>query len=95
MKLSISKEAAEWYKEELHLQEGSTVRFYVRYGGVGGKIPGFSLGIKPDSTKSIHASAEVLGITFYIDENDTWYFEGSDLEIAFDQEKKEPVMKYA
>jgi len=94
LKLSISKEAAEWHKEAPSLEDASKLRFFVRYGGVGGKVPGFSLGIKPDSAKSIHASSEVLGTTFYIDETDKWYFEGSDLEISYDQEKKEPVMKY-
>ncbi len=33
MNLSVTKEAAQWYKNELNLQSGETLRFFVQYGG--------------------------------------------------------------
>ena len=94
MKLNISKEAANWYKEELHINEVINLRFFVRYGGVGGKVPGFSLGITPDTPEDIHASAEIDGITFFVEETDAWYFEESDLQIKLDNVLNEPELKY-
>ncbi|WP_067730301.1 HesB/YadR/YfhF family protein [Oceanobacillus damuensis] len=94
MKLDISNKAAIWYKEELDIEESEDVRFFVRYGGVGGKIPGFSLGIKKDHPQSVHTSATVEGITFYIEDSDLWYFEESDLAIEYDDVRNEPVLKY-
>ncbi|WP_249869651.1 HesB/YadR/YfhF family protein [Oceanobacillus saliphilus] len=94
MKLDISSEAANWYKEELDIEDAEELRFFVRYGGVGGKIPGFSLGIKKDQPLSVHTSSTVEGITFFIEDSDLWYFEESDLEIGFDDVREEPVLKY-
>lgn len=94
MKLDISKEAAVWYKEELELEDKEELRFFVRYGGVGGKIPGFSLGVKKDQPQKIHTSQTVEDITFYIEDSDVWYFENSDLDIKFDDQQNEPVLKY-
>jgi len=94
MKLIISKEAAQWYKKELDVEDTDTLRFYVRYGGVGGKIPGFSLGIKVDHPQNIHASTELEGVLFFVEQTDGWYFEESDLNISFDDKRQEPVMNY-
>lgn len=33
MNLSVTKEAAQWYKTELNLQSNETLRFFVQYGG--------------------------------------------------------------
>ncbi|MFC4023046.1 HesB/YadR/YfhF family protein [Oceanobacillus longus] len=94
MKLDISNEAAIWYKEELDIDGTEEIRFFVRYGGVGGKIPGFSLGVKKDHPQSVHTSKNVENITFYVEDADVWYFEESDLNIEFDEQRKEPLMKY-
>lgn len=94
MKLEITKEAANWYKEELDLEEVTWIRFFVRYGGVGGRIPGFSLGISTNAPHKIYGSTEVDGITFFIEETDAWYFENSGLRISFDKKLQEPNFKY-
>ncbi|MBM7598443.1 uncharacterized protein YneR [Virgibacillus halotolerans] len=94
MKLDISQEAVDWYRTELDIDESKTLRFFVRYGGVGGKIPGFSLGITSEQPEAIHASAKSAGITFYIEESDAWYFEDSDLEIKLNKQLDEPEFNY-
>ncbi|WP_087971446.1 HesB/YadR/YfhF family protein [Oceanobacillus rekensis] len=94
MNIDISKEAAIWYKEELEIDTTEELRFFVRYGGVGGKIPGFSLGVKKDRPQSLHTSKTVEDITFYIEDSDIWYFEDSDLDIEFDNQRNEPILKY-
>ncbi len=45
MNLSVTKEAAQWYKNELNLQSGETLRLFVQYGGCSTVQKGLSLGI--------------------------------------------------
>jgi len=94
MKIEVTEEAADWYKEELYLRDNDTIRFFVRYGGVGGQIPGFSLGVSEEQPILPHTITTVQNITFFIEETDAWYFENNDLHIHFDKEKGEPLFVY-
>ncbi|WP_245301405.1 HesB/YadR/YfhF family protein [Virgibacillus natechei] len=94
LKLQISKEAAKWYQKELDITEPTYLRFYVRYGGFGGNIPGFSLGIKKENPENIYSSAEIDNIIFYIESKDVWYFEDNDLKINMNRKLMEPDFKY-
>lgn len=94
MEIIISDEAVKWYKEELDLKENDSIRFFVRYGGVGGKIPGFSLGISVVPPRQIHTSTMVDNIQFFIEEEDAWYFGDEDLVITLDEQFKEPQFTY-
>ncbi|GLO66335.1 MULTISPECIES: hypothetical protein [Oceanobacillus] len=94
MKINVSEEAAIWYKEELNLSEKSSLRFFVRYGGVGGRIAGFSLGVKEESPKNAHASTTLDNIQFFVEESDAWYFEDSNLSVSFDTKNGEPKIEY-
>lgn len=94
MNINISKETAQWYKQELGLETSSFVRFYVRYGGIGGNIPGFSLGLSVEKPSNIHTQVTVEDITFYIEESDEWYFDGKDLFVSLNSHTKEPQFTY-
>lgn len=94
MKLDISKEAASWYKKELDIEEPTNLRFFVRYGGFSGNVPGFSLGVAIDTPENKHASNLLDEITFFIEETDVWYFENSNLQITMDKGLSEPEFKY-
>ncbi|MBY7143564.1 hypothetical protein KFZ56_19330 [Virgibacillus sp. NKC19-3] len=94
MKLQMSKEVAKWYKQELDITDNSKLRFYVRYGGMGGNIPGFSLGIMKDEPEDVHTSIEVENITFFIEKKDAWYFEEKDLKIHLNRKIMEPAFNY-
>ncbi|WLV25885.1 HesB/YadR/YfhF family protein [Aciduricibacillus chroicocephali] len=93
MKLTVSDHAATWYKEELELNDGDHLRFYVRYGGCG-LISGFSLGVKaaPPKNPLVHSLAD--NILFFIETDDAWYFEGKDLHISMESKMNEPVFHY-
>jgi len=96
VKLKIDEQAAEWYKNELQEVNINYVRFFPRYGGVGGLIPGFSIGINFDEPENILASYETKGITFFIEQSDAWYFEGkNELTIGFDKKMNEPKFHYS
>lgn len=94
MELTVSEEAANWYKNELELEENVDVRFFVRYGGVGGRIPGFSLGINIESPDLVHTSTTVNKLHFFIAEEDAWYFEDENLDVTMNDKLDEPQFTY-
>ena len=87
-------QAFQWYKEELQLQRGDLVRFFARYGGCSTVQKGFSLGVHKEKPIDAAVTLEIDGITFFIEQNDTWYFDGRDLYIEFDEKQNEPVFTY-
>jgi uncharacterized protein YneR len=94
MKIMIKPKALEWYKEELDLKQGDFVRFFARYGGCSTVQKGFSLGINKESPLSPGVQTVIDGITFFIEENDMWYFDHHNLIVDFDERINEPVFLY-
>ena len=93
MNIKISNEVAAWYKEELNLTPGSYLRFFVRYGGQSIQS-GFSLGIVSVQPTHIGASTEASGITFFVENQDLWFFEDYDLVINLNTKWNEPEFQY-
>ncbi|MCP8969137.1 HesB/YadR/YfhF family protein [Ectobacillus ponti] len=94
MKISVSKDAARWYREELHLQAGDALRFFVQYGGYSTLQKGFSLGIRQDTPALPAAKATVDDISFFIEQDDEWYFEGHDLSVTYSSGDEYPQFSY-
>ncbi|OEH92479.1 HesB/YadR/YfhF family protein [Bacillus solimangrovi] len=94
MKLEISSEAVEWYKDEMELDKGDTVRFFVRYGGNSTIQKGFSLGVMTEEPIEPFTDIEVDGITFYIEEKDAWYFDEYDLNVQYNNVYDEVEFDY-
>ncbi|ADP32365.1 MULTISPECIES: HesB/YadR/YfhF family protein [Bacillus] len=94
MNMEIQKDALNWYKDELELENGDQVRFFVRYGGCSSVQKGFSLGVSKDEPQDIGISTEVEGITFFIEESDIWYFDNHDLLVSYSEASEEPVFEY-
>lgn len=92
--IKISPAAAEWFKREYDIEGETNFRFFVRYGGVGGNVPGFSLGVNIETPSSIHASQEIDDLLFYIEEQDAWYFDEKDLLVTLDEDLGEPQFSY-
>ncbi|MDQ0243126.1 uncharacterized protein YneR [Bacillus fengqiuensis] len=90
MNITVSNEALQWYKEELEINSGDMVKFFVRYGGCSTVQRGFSLGVAKQQPVLIGAQSEIEGITFYIEDQDLWYFEDNDLIVTFDETRGEP-----
>ncbi|KUP26110.1 hypothetical protein [Paenibacillus sp. DMB5] len=81
MDMTISPEAAAWFKKELNLQAGDSIRLFPRYSSGGGLHPGFSLGIATEPPARPAVKAEQGGLIFYMEEQDLWYMEGYSLSI--------------
>src|SRR5699024_1279644 len=63
MNIHVTKDAAAWYKKEYDIDTAS-LRFFVRYGGFGGNVPGFSLGVHLEEPLNTHTSIKVNDILF-------------------------------
>lgn len=86
MNLSVSKEAAAWYIEEMGLNKGDSVKFF---GKVYGKN-GFSIALTVMEPSRPLTLVEVSGINFYVEKSDSWFFEEVNLDITMDETIKEP-----
>lgn len=94
MKLKLDKKAANWYINELQLNKGDFVKFFVRYGGCSNIQKGFSLGVVKQIPDEIGVSNEVEGVTFYIENRDLWYFDQHHLIVELDESLNEPRFRY-
>ncbi|MEF2246844.1 HesB/YadR/YfhF family protein [Paenibacillus sp. IITD108] len=93
MKLIVEQQAARWYKQEMDLSEGDSLRIFVRLGGCGSVHPGLSLGIAKEEPRSPGLVANVEGIQFFLEEDNVWYVEDKDLHISFNEQYEEIIMK--
>src|SRR5699024_11966405 len=87
MNLDITEAAAEWYKDEFDISQKANLRLFVRYGGVGGLVPGFSIGINIEEPNQIYVEKTINNLTIYIEEKDAWYRSEehtSELQSRFD-----------
>ncbi|PBB04858.1 MULTISPECIES: HesB/YadR/YfhF family protein [Salimicrobium] len=94
MNITVSEEAAQWYKEEMDLTEGDAIQFFVRYGGSGGLQPGLSLGMKIETPYEPVAETNVEGILFFVEKADEWYFDTYSLKITYDENLEEAAIGY-
>jgi uncharacterized protein YneR len=93
MKIHISNEAADWYKDELVLKNGDFVRFFARYGGFSTVQQGFSLGLSNEKPEDVGVKLEMNGVTYFIEDRDLWYFDENDLYIDFNAKYLEPEFR--
>ncbi|MCA1030196.1 HesB/YadR/YfhF family protein [Bacillus timonensis] len=94
MNLTVNEQAFNWYVEELALQSGDSIRFYVRYGGFSTFQPGLSLGISKDTPENPIAIYSKKDITFFIEHDDEWYFKNHSLSVTFSERLNEPEFEY-
>lgn len=93
MSLTVSKEAAKWYKRELELKNGDYLQFFVKlYGGIEGVHPNYSLGIVKGKNGDLAIQEIKEGITFYFNEQDAWYLKDFKMEIKI--RKKELIYTF-
>jgi len=92
--IQLSKEAVKWFQNEMMIKKGDHVRFFVRYGGSSPIQEGFSLGVSKDEPLEAAVTQEEEGITFYVEQNDVWYFDGHNLEVDFSEKADGPEYEY-
>lgn len=95
MKLTITERASKWFNEELGLTEGKGIHFSGKVYGKTEVHEGFSVGMSVEEPGSnVLTSTEVDGITYFVNDEDDWFFSGYDLEVDFDLKKDEPIYHF-
>lgn len=89
MQLIVEQPAASWYKQQLELENGESVRIFVKLGGCSTVVPGLSLGVNKELPINPGLSTTVEGITFFIEEANLWYLDNKGLRITFDERHEE------
>lgn len=94
MKITIQTPAIQWFKQEMGAKEGDSVRFFVRMGGCSTVQSGFSLGVCMEKPHTVGVSTIVDGITFFIEQEDLWYFDHTDLIVDYNADTHEIQYTY-
>ena len=92
MNIALTDEALNWFKREMEVESGDTIRFYARYGGSSPFHEGFSLGMTREEPIEIGVKTEIDGVTYYINEKDVWFFNNHNLHVDIDATNDE--LKY-
>ncbi|EIS6531756.1 HesB/YadR/YfhF family protein [Staphylococcus pseudintermedius] len=91
MKIELTDDAVEWFKDELELpEEGKVLQFYVRYGGEFQLKQGFS----PAFNVEFESDIDEIGfeetfndIRIVIAEKDVWYYGDHKLSIDINDDE--------
>ena len=92
MNIALTDEALQWFKNEMEVEKGDSIRFYARYGGSSPFHEGFSLGMTREEPIEIGVQTVVDDVTYYIDEKDLWFFNDYTLHVDVDEQLHE--LKY-
>ncbi len=93
MDIHLSEDAQSWFDQEMEVAAGESVRFFVRYGGLGLQ-PGFSLGVTKDSPEEPAARLTHRDVLYFVEDADAWYFDEHDLHVTVDDALGELTYSY-
>lgn len=85
----IENNAYKWFENEFQSQKPFYIRLYPQYAGFGKKNKGYSLAFSKETPHVLGEEHEIEGITFYVESNDTWFFNDTDVEIKYSTEAQE------
>lgn len=83
MNLTVTSAAVDWFRQEWGCEQGDSIRFFVRYGGVSTVQDSFSMGIAKEQPNEIGISTEVDGIAFFMEKDELWYLNGHGLTVDY------------
>lgn len=81
--ISIDDKAFKWFEKEFQSAKPFSIRLYPQYAGLGEKNKGFSLAFSLEDPAICCEQQEREGITFYVESNDKWFFDETDIEIKY------------
>lgn len=91
MKIEITDSAKEWFENEVGLEKGNGVRFMGKVYGKTEVHEGFSVGMEVTQPVDVLVKTTINDVTYFIDKNDEWFFNGYDLQVSFDKKRDEPI----
>lgn len=90
----IDDKAFKWFEAEFQTAKPFSIRLYPQYAGFGEKNKGYSLAFALEVPTNCCEKQERDGITFYVESNDKWFFEQTDIEIKFNDSMSEIYTVY-
>jgi len=88
MGFHVSKDAANWYKTEMDLEDGDYIQYYLQiYGGIPTSLPNYSLGMSVGKAGEVAIKTVVEGITFYFNDENAWLFNEYDVKVDLEEEE--------
>ena len=94
MKIEITDSAKEWFENEVGLEKGNGVRFMGKVYGKTEVHEGFSVGMEVTQPVDVLVKTTINDVTYFIDKNDEWFFNGYDLQVSFDKKRDEPIYHF-
>ena len=94
MMIHIEQEAYKWFETEFHLPKPYHIRLYPQYAGMGTQHRGFSLAFALEEPTIAETEQTMDGITFYVESNDAWFFDHTNVDIKYCSESEEIVAQY-
>ncbi len=87
MGLTVTEDAAKWYKYEMDLAPGEYIRFFVKlYGGIPTAHSSYFLGISVGKDGEVGQSVRVNGLTFYFSQQDAWFLDEFHVLVTMGEE---------
>ncbi|RSD25535.1 HesB/YadR/YfhF family protein [Mesobacillus subterraneus] len=94
MTILIDQHAYKWFEKEFDTPKPFYIRLYPQYAGFGDKNKGYSLAFALETPAIAAQQQEIDGITFYVESNDIWFFDDTDVEIKFNDHDGEIFAAY-
>jgi len=92
--ITIETNAYKWFESEFEVPKPFYIRLFPQYAGFGEKNKGYTLAFALEKPDLSFSEKEINGITFFVESNDTWFFDDTDVNIQFCNEKKEIFATY-
>ncbi|WLR56896.1 hypothetical protein LC048_08530 [Mesobacillus subterraneus] len=94
MTIKIDQNAFKWFEQEFDTPKPFHIRLYPQYAGFGVKNKGYSLAFSLEAPAIAAEQQEIDGITFFVESNDTWFFDETDVELKLSDTSGEIFAKY-
>jgi uncharacterized protein YneR len=85
MVISIDEKALSWFTKEFELDKPFSIRMFPQYAGFGQKHQGYSLAFSAEKPSNAEFMKEINGITFFVEGNDSWFFNDTETYLSVDQ----------
>jgi uncharacterized protein YneR len=94
MFITIDEKAVNWFEKEFEYSTPFSIRLYPQYAGFGEKHKGYTLAFSIEKPANAAFTKQVNGISFYIEENDLWFFEDTETYLSVNQLLNELQITY-
>ncbi len=92
--ITIDDRALGWFEREFDAQKPYTIRLYPQYAGFGEKNKGYSLAFSIEEPANPSIQQEQNGVTFFVETNDQWFFDDTDVELKLCEKSNEICARY-